>query len=204
MVSLSWMPATLVLIALNSPRMFEGASGLGSQISMWLGPPCRKSRMTDFALPKPLARAKARCQERPSPGARRTGAASAQASPPRPRAGTRAATTRHTVLPILPGIDIIIHLRSAVLRAAFAKSRLLIEQKRIAVEQRPLQVLRPRQRDWRRPQVCLRLLNFLGARRAVERGHVEVIDDLAVGRALRSAWRCGRPDRPPRPRPPAR
>src|SRR5687767_13747926 len=43
------MPSTLVLIGLKSPRMLEGASGLGSQMSMWLGPPWRKIMKTDFA-----------------------------------------------------------------------------------------------------------------------------------------------------------
>jgi hypothetical protein len=43
----------LVLIGLNSPRMFWGASGLGSQMSMWDGPPCRKIITTLFAEPKP-------------------------------------------------------------------------------------------------------------------------------------------------------
>ena len=33
-VSLSQMPGTLVLMGLNSPRTFDGASGLGSQMSM--------------------------------------------------------------------------------------------------------------------------------------------------------------------------
>src|SRR2546422_1005 len=55
MVSLTWMPDTLVLIGLNSPRMLEGASGLGSQMSMWLGPPCRNSMITDLAAPKDFA-----------------------------------------------------------------------------------------------------------------------------------------------------
>ena len=53
------MPSTFVSMAPNSPRMLEGASGFGSQMSMWLGPPWRKSRMTDLALPKPLPPAKA-------------------------------------------------------------------------------------------------------------------------------------------------
>src|SRR5271170_1956308 len=53
MVSLMFVPGILVLIGLNSPRILRGASGLGSQISMWLGPPCRKTMITDFALPKP-------------------------------------------------------------------------------------------------------------------------------------------------------
>src|SRR5215510_5516557 len=50
------MPGILVLIGLNSPRILEGASGLGSQMSRWLGPPWRKRRMTDLALPKGLPR----------------------------------------------------------------------------------------------------------------------------------------------------
>src|SRR5713101_4354829 len=53
MTSLSEMPGTIDLIGLNSPRTFEGASGFGSQISMWLGPPWRKTRMTDLAQPQP-------------------------------------------------------------------------------------------------------------------------------------------------------
>ena len=55
MCSLMCVPGILVLIGLNSPRMFAGASGLGSQMSMWLGPPCRKIMMTFLALPKPRA-----------------------------------------------------------------------------------------------------------------------------------------------------
>src|SRR3989442_6356087 len=53
MTSLSEMPGTIDLIGLNSPRTFEGASGFGSQISMWLGPPWRETRMTDFGPPPP-------------------------------------------------------------------------------------------------------------------------------------------------------
>ena len=49
------VPGILVGMPLNSPRMLSGASGLGSQMSMWLGPPWRKIMMTDFALPKPRA-----------------------------------------------------------------------------------------------------------------------------------------------------
>src|SRR6266550_799067 len=54
-VSLNWMPETFVLMGLNSPRTFDGASGFGSQISIWLGPPCRKTMITDFAELKPRA-----------------------------------------------------------------------------------------------------------------------------------------------------
>ena len=40
---------TLVWIALNCPRTSAAASGFGSQVSMWLGPPHMNSTMTDFA-----------------------------------------------------------------------------------------------------------------------------------------------------------
>src|ERR1700688_3273080 len=46
MVSLMFVPGILVLMGLNSPRMLSGASGLGSQISMWLGPPRRHTMIT--------------------------------------------------------------------------------------------------------------------------------------------------------------
>ena len=39
------MPATLVEIGLKLLLV------LGSQVSMWLGPPSSQKRMTDFALP---------------------------------------------------------------------------------------------------------------------------------------------------------
>ena len=55
MCSPMWVPGILVGMALKSPRMLAGASGLGSQMSMWLGPPCRKTMITDLALPKPRA-----------------------------------------------------------------------------------------------------------------------------------------------------
>src|SRR5947207_4644486 len=53
-VSLTSIPGTFVLIGLNSPRTLDGALGLGSQISIWLGPPCRNSMMTDLAAPNAL------------------------------------------------------------------------------------------------------------------------------------------------------
>src|SRR5438034_8688449 len=54
MTSLSQIPGTFERSVLNSPRTFEGASGFGSQMSMWLGPPCRKMKMTLLAWPQPL------------------------------------------------------------------------------------------------------------------------------------------------------
>src|SRR3982750_4526319 len=52
------MPGTLVLMGLNSPRMLDGASGFGSQMSIWLGPPCRKTIITDLAELNPRAPSK--------------------------------------------------------------------------------------------------------------------------------------------------
>src|SRR3954466_9439186 len=43
-----WMPGTFVLMAPNSPRYSMGASGLGSQVSCWLGPPRIQRMITDF------------------------------------------------------------------------------------------------------------------------------------------------------------
>src|SRR5690242_8150896 len=39
------MPGTLVLIALYGPRTSAGASGFGSKVSSWLGPPTRNRKM---------------------------------------------------------------------------------------------------------------------------------------------------------------
>ena len=43
-------PGVFVGIVLNSPRISAGASGLGSNVSRWLGPPNWKSMMTLFAV----------------------------------------------------------------------------------------------------------------------------------------------------------
>src|SRR5438876_7241515 len=49
-LSLIWMPETFVGMALNSPRISWGASGLGSNVSIWLGPPPIQRRMTDVSF----------------------------------------------------------------------------------------------------------------------------------------------------------
>src|SRR2546426_8693389 len=107
-VSLSRTPSTLLLMALNSPRMFEGASGLGSQMSRWLGPPWRKQRITDLAAPKPLA---------PSNGVPAALAFRAKywgrLSPNKPVAPTRRNSRRvnpSQSLPMGPGMDSMIRL----------------------------------------------------------------------------------------------
>src|SRR5579871_5284101 len=43
------MPGTFVSIVPNSPRYSSGASGLGSHMSIWLGPPRIHRMMTEFA-----------------------------------------------------------------------------------------------------------------------------------------------------------
>src|SRR5688572_17965132 len=49
----TWMPATLVAIGLNSPRISAGASGLGSNVSCCGGPPVRNRTTHRFARPNP-------------------------------------------------------------------------------------------------------------------------------------------------------
>src|SRR5204863_180578 len=46
-MSESWMPFTLVLATPNSPRYSTDASGFGSHMSMWLGPPRIHRMMTE-------------------------------------------------------------------------------------------------------------------------------------------------------------
>src|SRR5262245_37279260 len=62
--SLIWMPATLVAIGLNSPRISAGAPGFRSYMSMWLGPPACQIKMTDFrgSHVPPVSPAFARCR----------------------------------------------------------------------------------------------------------------------------------------------
>src|SRR3954464_2268398 len=38
-ISVSWISGLLVRIVLNGPRISRGASGFGSQVSIWLGAP---------------------------------------------------------------------------------------------------------------------------------------------------------------------
>ena len=52
--SQSKTPGSLVGMTPNGPRFWSGRSGLGSQVSMWLGPPAIQSRMTAlFAADRP-------------------------------------------------------------------------------------------------------------------------------------------------------
>ena len=48
--SLIRTPVAMVSIGLNSPRNSVGASGLGSNVSMWLGPPPSVIRIALVAL----------------------------------------------------------------------------------------------------------------------------------------------------------
>src|SRR6185437_7332864 len=51
------IPGTLLGLTPNSPRYSTGASGLGSHMSMWLGPPRIHRMMTDFSREAPGAAA---------------------------------------------------------------------------------------------------------------------------------------------------
>ena len=53
MCSQNCTPGTAVAIGWKAPRTSSGASGLGSHMSIWLCPPLAKTRITDFARPKP-------------------------------------------------------------------------------------------------------------------------------------------------------
>src|SRR5438105_223942 len=55
MCSPTKMPGTAVAMGLNSPRISAGASGLGSQVSMWLTPPQQYSTMHGFARSRHVA-----------------------------------------------------------------------------------------------------------------------------------------------------
>ena len=63
--SLILKPGVRVAIVLKPPRISLGASGLGSQVSMWLGPPHWKIRMQDFARPNPEPEAESSAIARP-------------------------------------------------------------------------------------------------------------------------------------------
>ena len=58
-------PGSLVGMTPNGPRFSSGRSGLGSQVSMWLGPPAIQSRMTLLLPPigRPASDARARLPE---------------------------------------------------------------------------------------------------------------------------------------------
>src|SRR5262245_55828350 len=71
-----WMPVTLVLIGLNSPRISTGAPGFRSTMSWCGGPPERKTMMTDLCELRTPALLSARSN-------------SGNVSPPRPRAPIR-------------------------------------------------------------------------------------------------------------------
>src|SRR4051794_3268 len=50
-MSVNWMPGTAVDLTPNSPRYSTGALGLGSHMSMWLGPPRIQRMMTHGSRP---------------------------------------------------------------------------------------------------------------------------------------------------------
>ena len=81
----------MVAIGANVPRISAGASGLGSQVSSWLGPPHWKIRMHDFARPNPGRRPRAPALARPrNSSGKRQARASPGPPPGAPRAGKAA------------------------------------------------------------------------------------------------------------------
>ena len=91
--SLIRTPGVLVAIVPKLPRISAGASGLGSQVSSWLGPPHMKISMHDFARPNPSGPAVAArlrySSGNPSPAIARAPAASPTVAKSRGLAGTR-------------------------------------------------------------------------------------------------------------------
>ena len=59
-------PGSRVGMTPNGPRFWSGRSGLGSQVSIWLGPPAIQSRMTALfpATGRPASDARARRRSR--------------------------------------------------------------------------------------------------------------------------------------------
>src|SRR6185437_8453047 len=82
------MPGTLVSIAPNGPRYSTGARGLGSQVSMWPGPPLSQNRTTLLSA----------ADERTAPSARNR-AKSASVRPPAPSAPAVRKLRRETAGP---------------------------------------------------------------------------------------------------------
>src|SRR3954470_1377347 len=58
-----WMPGTLVGMDPKAPRYSTGASGFGSQVSCWLGPPRIQRMMTDLSREVGLPAARAACSD---------------------------------------------------------------------------------------------------------------------------------------------
>src|SRR5437899_9381461 len=81
-------PGVRVAMAWNGPRYSSGASGLGSHVSRWLGPPHRKTKSTDFTR-----------------GGRRSAARPAAPPSPSPR-GTDPARRKKDRRPIVPQVRV--------------------------------------------------------------------------------------------------
>jgi hypothetical protein len=86
-----------VAIELNGPRTSAVASGLGSQVSSWLGPPTRRSRITDRSATDsrdgPAVKAGAPAPSQPRP------------RPPRRKRSRRPNRERSAVLPLARAVN---------------------------------------------------------------------------------------------------
>src|SRR5271169_3420844 len=172
------MPETFVLMGLNSPRMLLGASGLGSQISMWLGPPCKNTRITDFAELNPCAPSR-----REAPRAFCHWKKFARFKPNRPTEPTRSSSRRvgpSHKQPLRPGIVSIETLLRRQ-RKSLTPETSSVVQKRLAIDQRPEQILRPSSVARAAFQKSQGRVIFLGSRIAAQRRQVQIFDDCAIG-----------------------
>src|SRR5262249_26980040 len=122
------VPGILVGIGLKSPRMLAGAFGFGSQMSMWLGPPCRKTTNTGLAggEPPPPTNLAVFCASRYP----------ARFRPKRPIEPTRSSSRR-------VGPSQVRH-RFPGMTSMTTFLRLPVVQEAFAIEQRPEQILRTR------------------------------------------------------------
>src|SRR5437667_5534355 len=162
MCSTIQVPGILVLMGLNSPRMFDGASGLGSQISMCDGPPCRKIITTLLADSQP--RAPAYLLAAPAWAWSRQKKKCGRLRPIMPMEPMRSSSRRvgpSQLQPRCPG-------RFSIVRSS------VDVQKRLAVEQRPQEILRAASFGGIR-QIRHTALAFLLGRRPAERRKVELV-----------------------------
>src|SRR5579864_2910507 len=170
MVSLNWMPDTLVLMGLNSPRTLDGASGLGSQMSMWLGPPWRKTRITDLAELNPRAPS-----SREAPCAFCHWKKFARFNPNRPTEPTRRSSRRvgpSHKQPLRPGI---VSMETSCLSP--------VVQKRFTVRQRPEQILRPRGTAFAGSQESKSRVVFLGRGKLAQGRQIQFFNNRAIRRS---------------------
>src|SRR5216684_9148802 len=172
------VPAILVLIGLNSPRTFDGASGLGSQISMCDGPPCRKIITTLLADSQPRApayllatvAALACSRQKKKCGRLRP------IRPMEPMRNTSRRVGPSQLQPRCPG-------RFSMISTLYLK--LIDVQKGFAVDQRPQEILGATSFGCIR-QILHSALTFLLGREATQRRKIKLVHDGFVALAAQN------------------